>query len=69
VEQAFTDADVTVNPRFGVWDPAFTDDGGLTLIVPTDPLGELVPAGAGGTAPNPLDPLAPAVEPPTDGQG
>ncbi len=53
-------ATVSVNPRFGRWDPQFAANGGLAqLIAPSDPLGDLQPvAGLDGALG--LDPDAPA---------
>lgn len=64
-------ATVSINPRFGRWDPQFGVNGGLAqLVAPTDPLGDLQPAGAldgalgldpaAGQAPGGQAPAAPA---------
>ncbi|HUH06844.1 MAG TPA: hypothetical protein VML96_03455, partial [Egibacteraceae bacterium] len=40
LEQRYAEADITVNPRFGRWDPE------QTRVVPADPLGEATPGEA-----------------------
>ncbi len=61
---ALLEADAAVNPRFGVWDPQIDDAGNLqSIVVPTDPLGDLVPVtgGAGLQGQQPV-PTTPPVE-------
>ncbi|HUG84658.1 MAG TPA: peptidylprolyl isomerase [Euzebya sp.] len=61
---ALEEADAEINPRFGVWAPEVAPDRSslVSVILPTDPLGELVPVSPPGQA----DPLGLPVAPPTE---
>jgi parvulin-like peptidyl-prolyl isomerase len=64
VFDALLSAEASVNPRFGRWAPEISPEGGLqSVIVPSNPLGELVPvpgAADAGLGEVPVEDAAPA---------